>query len=117
MAELPVVSGREAVKVFGKIGYRVDRQRGSHIVLRQAEPPHRRLTIPDHKEARKGTLRALIRQAGLTVASSWRSNRNCRTARSVIAGALEGVTAFNKRLAPARPAAAPENPATSIAEQ
>jgi hypothetical protein len=35
--------------------------------LRQAEPPHRRLTIPDHKELRKGTLRALIRQAGLSV--------------------------------------------------
>jgi predicted RNA binding protein YcfA (HicA-like mRNA interferase family) len=67
MAELPVVSGREAVKAFGKLGYRVDRQRGSHIILRQAEPPHRRLTIPDHKEVRKGTLRALIRQAGLTV--------------------------------------------------
>ena len=57
MAELPVVSGREAVKAFGRIGYVVDRQRGSHIILRQAEPPHRRLTIPDHKELRKGTLR------------------------------------------------------------
>jgi predicted RNA binding protein YcfA (HicA-like mRNA interferase family) len=40
---------------------------GSHIVLRQAESPHRRLTIPDHKELKKGTLRALIRQAGLSV--------------------------------------------------
>lgn len=68
MAELPVVSGQEAVKAFGKIGYGVDRQRGSHIILRQTDPPHRRLTIPDHKELRKGTLRALIRQAGLTVA-------------------------------------------------
>ena len=38
MAELPVVSGREAVKAFGRIGYVVDRQRGSHIILRQAEP-------------------------------------------------------------------------------
>lgn len=67
MAELPRVSGREAVKAFGKIGYELDRQRGSHIVLRQKQPPHRRLTIPDHKELRKGTLRALIRQAGLSV--------------------------------------------------
>lgn len=67
MAELPLVSGREAVKAFGKIGYELDRQRGSHIVLRQKQPPHRRLTIPDHKELRKGTLRALIRQAGLSV--------------------------------------------------
>ena len=67
MTELPVVSGREAVNAFGKLGYDVDRQRGSHIIMRQAEPPHRRLTIPDHKELRKGTLRALIRQAGSSV--------------------------------------------------
>jgi predicted RNA binding protein YcfA (HicA-like mRNA interferase family) len=67
LAALPVVSGREAVKAFGKIGYDVDRQRGSHIILRQTEPPHRRLTIPDHRELRKGTLRAIIRQSGLSV--------------------------------------------------
>jgi predicted RNA binding protein YcfA (HicA-like mRNA interferase family) len=67
VTELPVISGREAVQAFGRVGYQTDRQRGSHIVLRQAEPPHRRLTIPDHKELKKGTLRALIRQSGLSV--------------------------------------------------
>jgi predicted RNA binding protein YcfA (HicA-like mRNA interferase family) len=67
VADLPVISGREAVRAFRKVGYETDRQRGSHIVLRQAESPHRRLTVPDHKELRKGTLRALIRQAGLSV--------------------------------------------------
>jgi len=41
--------------------------RGSHIVMRQAELPHRRLTVPDHNPLAKGTLRAIIRQAGLTV--------------------------------------------------
>jgi predicted RNA binding protein YcfA (HicA-like mRNA interferase family) len=50
-----------------KIGYKLDRQRGSHMVLRQAIPPFRRLTIPDHKEVAKGTLRAILRQAGLSV--------------------------------------------------
>jgi predicted RNA binding protein YcfA (HicA-like mRNA interferase family) len=49
------------------MGYVVDRQRGSHVILRQTEVPHRRLTIPDHKELRKGTLRAILRQAGLSV--------------------------------------------------
>ena len=49
------------------MGYEKDRQRGSHIVLRQTEYPHRRLVIPDHKEIAKGTLRAIIRQAGLTI--------------------------------------------------
>ena len=67
MTRLPVVSGRDAVKAFGKLGYAFDRQRGSHIILRQAAPPHRRLTIPDHKELSKGTLRTLLREAGLSV--------------------------------------------------
>ena len=67
MSALPVISGREAVKALGKIGYVLDRQRGSHMILRQQTPPHRRLSVPDHKEVAKGTLRAIIRQAGLTV--------------------------------------------------
>ena len=67
MSALPVVSGREVVNALGKIGYALDRQRGSHMILRQQTPPHRRLTVPDHKEVAKGTLRAIIRQAGLTV--------------------------------------------------
>ena len=67
MSALPVLSGREVVEALGKTGYIVDRQRGSHIVLRQQDPPHRRLTVPDHKEVAKGTMRAIIRQAGLTV--------------------------------------------------
>jgi len=64
---LPRVSGREVVKALLKIGYEQDRQRGSHIILRQAAAPHRRLVVPDHNEVAKGTLRAIIRQAGLTV--------------------------------------------------
>jgi predicted RNA binding protein YcfA (HicA-like mRNA interferase family) len=64
---LPVVSGREVVKALGKIDYVFDRQRGSHMILRQQSPPHRRLTVPDHAEVAKGTWRAIIRQAGLTV--------------------------------------------------
>ncbi len=67
MSALPRVSGREVVKALRKIGYDRDRQRGSHIVLRQMAPPHRRITVPDRKEVAKGTLRAIIRQAGLTV--------------------------------------------------
>ena len=67
MSALPVVSGREVVKALEKIGYVFDRQRGSHMILRHQNPPHRRMTVPDHKEVAKGTLRAIIRQAGLTV--------------------------------------------------
>lgn len=67
MTALPVVSGREVVKGLEKTEYAFDRQRGIHMILRQLNPPHRRLTVPDHKEVAKGTLRAIIRQAGLTV--------------------------------------------------
>jgi predicted RNA binding protein YcfA (HicA-like mRNA interferase family) len=64
---LPRVSGCEVVAALTKAGYEKDRQRGSHIVLRQIDPPHRRLTVPQHDEIAKGTLRAILRQAGLTV--------------------------------------------------
>ena len=67
MSTLPRISGREAVAAFRKLGYEIDRQRGSHIVLRKHQPPHRRLTVPDHRELAKGTLRALIREAGISV--------------------------------------------------
>jgi predicted RNA binding protein YcfA (HicA-like mRNA interferase family) len=67
VSRLPVVSGREAVTAFGKVGYEVDHQTGSHLVLRHRTAPHRRLTIPNHRELAKGTLRSLIRESGLTV--------------------------------------------------
>lgn len=67
MSYLPLISGKELCKVFKKIGYSIDHQTGSHIILRHENPPYRRLTIPDHKEIAKGTLRSIIRQAGLTV--------------------------------------------------
>ena len=52
---------------MSKIGYEFDRQTGSHMILRQSMHPHRRLTVPDHREVAKGTLRSIIREAGLTV--------------------------------------------------
>ncbi len=67
MSELPIVSGRETVRALARVGFEIDRQRGSHIILRQSRPPHRRIVVPDHNEIAKGTLRAIIRHAGLTV--------------------------------------------------
>ena len=64
MTRLPVCSGADAVKAFRKLDYDVDHQTGSHIILRH--PSGRRLTVPNHRELAKGTLRALIRQAGIT---------------------------------------------------
>jgi predicted RNA binding protein YcfA (HicA-like mRNA interferase family) len=64
MSRLPVCSGQDAIHAFQKRGYAVDHQTGSHIILRH--PQMRRLTVPNHRELAKGTLRALIREAGLT---------------------------------------------------
>jgi len=64
MSRQPVCSGVDAVKAFRKVGYEVDHQTGSHIILRHATG--RRLTIPNHRELAKGTLRSLIPESGLS---------------------------------------------------
>ncbi len=66
--KLPIISGREAIKAFQKIGYEVVRQRGSYIRMRnRANSSHKPLSIPDHKELKPGLLRKLLRDANLTV--------------------------------------------------
>jgi predicted RNA binding protein YcfA (HicA-like mRNA interferase family) len=67
VSHLPCLSGREIIKALRKVGYEFDRQRGSHMILRQATTPFRRITVPDHSEVAPGTLRSIIREAGLTV--------------------------------------------------
>ena len=66
MSKLPVISGADCVKALGKIGFVVYLQRGSHITVVRKDPPSQ-ATIPNHKELDRGTLRAIIRQSGLTV--------------------------------------------------
>ena len=67
MSGLPIISGKNLVKLLSLIGYYVDHQTGSHIILRNNEEPFRRLTIPNHKTISKGTLRSIIREAGLNL--------------------------------------------------
>ncbi len=66
MPKLKPISGKQLVKLFSKLDYAFDHQTSSHIILRETQPPHRRLTIPDHDPISIGTLRAIIREAGLT---------------------------------------------------
>lgn len=63
---LPVMSGREVVRVFESLGWEAVRQTGSHIIMVKDEELVT-LSVPDHREVAKGTLRSLIRTAGLTV--------------------------------------------------
>jgi len=66
MPEIPLLSGRDVVRTFEKFGWRRVRQRGSHIILVK-EGQYVTLSVPDHKEIARGTLRSLIRLAGLTI--------------------------------------------------
>jgi predicted RNA binding protein YcfA (HicA-like mRNA interferase family) len=66
MGRLANISGKEAVKVFTKAGWSVVGQVGSHVVMTKAGI-RANLSIPQHKELSIGTLRALIRGAGMTV--------------------------------------------------
>jgi predicted RNA binding protein YcfA (HicA-like mRNA interferase family) len=66
VTKLPVISGAECVKAFEKIGFVVARQRGSHIILVREEPKTT-ISVPNHDEIDRGTLRAIIRQVDLTV--------------------------------------------------
>lgn len=71
MSHLPALSGKELCKILARVGYELDHQTGSHLILRNAEAPYRRLTIPNHKELAKGTLRVIIRESGLTLDEFW----------------------------------------------
>jgi len=66
MSGLPRISGRQAIAALEQCGFVFMRQHGSHVILRRA-CPFCQLVVPDHRELDRGTLRAVIRQAGLSI--------------------------------------------------
>lgn len=66
MSRLPGISGRDCVKALDKVGFYLKRQHGSHLILRR-DNPFAQVVVPNHKELDRGTLRSIIRQAGLGV--------------------------------------------------
>jgi predicted RNA binding protein YcfA (HicA-like mRNA interferase family) len=66
MPRLPVLSGSDVVRAFERAGWRSDRQRGSHVILLKSGM-NVSLSVPQHREVAPGTLRALIRNAGMSV--------------------------------------------------
>ena len=64
--KLPVLSGKELIKILGKAGFETDHVTGSHAILRKNVPPFTRVTVPLHKELAKGTLNAILKQTGIT---------------------------------------------------
>jgi len=66
MSKLPVVSGKECIKILESFGFYLKRQEGSHIVLRR-DSPYSHIVVPNHKTLDRGTLRAILRQADIEV--------------------------------------------------
>ncbi len=66
MPKLPAVSSRRVIKALTRVGFSIDRQRGSHIVMyRQSD--RRTVVVPRRDEVPRGTLRVILNEAGLTV--------------------------------------------------
>ena len=67
MGLLSNISGKETVNIFKKIGYYLDHQEGSHMILYNNQPGYPPLSIPNHKELAPGLLSAQIKRAKLTI--------------------------------------------------
>jgi predicted RNA binding protein YcfA (HicA-like mRNA interferase family) len=67
MTKLPVVSGKQVIKALGKTGFYIHHQKGSHVTFRKEEYHQVRVVVPIHEVVKKGTLRIIIKDAGLTV--------------------------------------------------
>lgn len=68
MPKLPRVSGAEAVRALTRLGFVQVRQRGSHVVLKRTEASGvRGCVVPMHPELAAGTLRGVLKQAGVSV--------------------------------------------------
>jgi len=65
MTKLPRISGRDCVSALLKLGFQIKRQHGSHIILRR-DNPFAQAVVPDHSELDTGTLRSILRQAGVS---------------------------------------------------
>lgn len=65
MSRLPVLSGKELIKILQKAGFEIRRQKGSHVILVR-ESIKKAAVVPLHNEIDKGTLIEIIRQAGMT---------------------------------------------------
>lgn len=65
--KLPVLSGREVVKILLKFGFTVLDQKGSHVIMVGVrDGVKRKPVIPQHRELDKGTLLSILKQAGLS---------------------------------------------------
>ncbi len=68
MPKPPLVSGKEAVRALQRMGFVFIRQKGSHAILRRSTPDGvRGCVVPMHVEIQPGTLRGVLKQAGVSI--------------------------------------------------
>jgi predicted RNA binding protein YcfA (HicA-like mRNA interferase family) len=66
MPPVPLLPARDVIKVFESFGWRIGRKRGSHRMMTRPGS-EMTLSVPMHREVKRGTLRSLIADAGLTI--------------------------------------------------
>ena len=66
MSKLPQVSGAEIVRALQQVGFTLRRQHGSHLIIRR-DTPFSQTVVPNHRQVDRGTLRAILRQVGISV--------------------------------------------------
>ena len=67
MTKLPVVLGEQVIKALKRAGFYTHHQKGSHATRCMEEHPQVRVVVPIHRVVKKGTLRNILKDAGLTV--------------------------------------------------
>lgn len=66
MPPLPLLSGKQLITALQRNGFERKRQRSTHVTMQHSDG--RTVVVPDHKTIAKGTLRAILRDTGLSVA-------------------------------------------------
>jgi len=66
VSRIPTISGKDCIKALKKIGFYQKRRESSHVILRR-DNPFAQVVVPDHQQLAKGTLRAIIRDADLSI--------------------------------------------------
>jgi predicted RNA binding protein YcfA (HicA-like mRNA interferase family) len=66
MAKFPLLPARKVINALIRLGYSIDHQKGSHIVLKNTNE-QRTIVVPDHDELDRGTLKAILKQAGIDI--------------------------------------------------
>ncbi len=66
MTKLPLLPARKVIAALVRLGFCIDHQKGSHIVLKNSDET-RTIVVPDHPELDRGTLKSILKQAGIDV--------------------------------------------------